>query len=92
MQYLEQQKVVHRDLALRNLLGSLLFILCIQFHCLIIACAGREDKYFVKVGDFGLSRVVQGNYYKSNDKAIPVKWSAPESLEYGTFTSKSDVW
>ncbi|KAL7669551.1 hypothetical protein ACOME3_010203 [Neoechinorhynchus agilis] len=47
----------------------------------------------VKVSDFGLSRSTVDNVYeqRSNDK-IPIKWYSPESIEYGRFTSKSDVW
>jgi len=42
--------------------------------------------------DFGLSRQVESNYYSSSDKNIPVKWCAPEVLNYGHYSSKSDVW
>lgn len=49
----------------------------------------------VKVADFGLSRdVYEKEYYSSCDKKakLPVKWMSPESLEFGLFTTKSDVW
>ena len=58
MNYLESQHVVHRDLALRNLLVN------------------GTDKPIVKVGDLGLGRTTQ-DYYKSEGKPIPIKWSAP---------------
>jgi len=48
----------------------------------------------VKVADFGLSRdVYEKEYYSSCDKKtkLPVKWMSPESLEFGHFSSKSDV-
>ncbi len=32
------------------------------------------------------------SYYRAKDDNIPVKWSAPEVLEYSTYTLKSDVW
>jgi hypothetical protein len=37
-----------------------------------------DIKYIVKVADFGLSRFVEGGkeYYKSNDVAVPIKWTA----------------
>ncbi|KAH3818979.1 hypothetical protein DPMN_120709 [Dreissena polymorpha] len=48
----------------------------------------------VKVSDFGLSRdVYEREYYSSCDKTtkLPVKWMSPESLEFGHYSSKSDV-
>nr|DBA22050.1 TPA: hypothetical protein GDO54_013125 [Pyxicephalus adspersus] len=45
-----------------------------------------------KVADFGLARIVTDDYYLSNSKEIPYKWTAPEALEFGLFTLKSDVW
>jgi serine/threonine protein kinase len=61
MLYLEQNNIVHRDLALRNLLVS-----------------KADGKYTVKVSDFGMSRSTERGYYQSDDKSLPVKWSAPE--------------
>ncbi|XP_053376681.1 hepatocyte growth factor receptor-like [Mercenaria mercenaria] len=54
-----------------------------------------DDNMRVKVADFGLSRdVYEKEYYSSCDKKaqLPVKWMSPESLEFGLFTHKSDVW
>ena len=53
-----------------------------------------DDNYCVKVADFGLSRdVYEKEYYSSRDKTtkLPVKWMAPESLDFGMYSSKSDV-
>jgi serine/threonine protein kinase len=51
-----------------------------------------EDKRFVvKVADYGLSRVTDGTYY-SRSRKFPVKWTAPEALQFAKFTTKSDVW
>lgn len=48
-----------------------------------------------KISDFGLSRSVgqESDYYKaSKGGRWPVKWYAPESVNYGTFSHASDVW
>ena len=48
----------------------------------------------VKIGDFGRSRDLEGNYdYISQDKKakLPVKWMAPESLERRLYNEKTDV-
>nr|CAB3267847.1 tyrosine-protein kinase HTK16-like [Phallusia mammillata] len=53
------------------------------------------SKALVKISDFGLSRAVGAgsNYYKASAGGRwPVKWYAPESINYGTFSSSSDVW
>ncbi|XP_066503486.1 tyrosine-protein kinase Fes/Fps isoform X2 [Hoplias malabaricus] len=48
----------------------------------------------VKISDFGMSRQEQDGVYSSTGgmKQIPVKWTAPEALNYGRYTSESDVW
>jgi len=48
----------------------------------------------VKIGDFGMARdIYEMDYYRKENKGLlPVRWMAPESLEDGIFTSKSDVW
>jgi serine/threonine protein kinase len=54
---------------------------------------GSEKTYVAKVADFGLSRSVSGEEYTMKEKKlIPVKWSAIEVLEKGTYSLKSDVW
>ncbi|KJE96371.1 TKL protein kinase, variant 1 [Capsaspora owczarzaki ATCC 30864] len=46
----------------------------------------------VKVADFGLSRLVEDEYTAREGAKFPIKWTAPESLQYNVFTTKSDVW
>ncbi|XP_056152389.1 tyrosine-protein kinase Lck [Lampris incognitus] len=46
-----------------------------------------------KVADFGLARLIEDNEYTAREGAkFPIKWTAPEAINYGTFSIKSDVW
>uniref|UniRef100_A0A147BMG3 Tyrosine-protein kinase n=1 Tax=Ixodes ricinus TaxID=34613 RepID=A0A147BMG3_IXORI len=49
----------------------------------------------VKISDFGLSRAlsVGSDYYRATTGGRwPLKWYAPESVNFGTFSHASDVW
>lgn len=71
--YLEGVNMVHRDIAVRNVLVA-------KVDC-------------VKLGDFGLSRYIEEEeYYKASVTRLPIKWMAPESINFRRFTSASDVW
>uniref|UniRef100_A0A8C1BRV2 non-specific protein-tyrosine kinase n=1 Tax=Cyprinus carpio carpio TaxID=630221 RepID=A0A8C1BRV2_CYPCA len=71
--YLEGINMVHRDIAVRNVLVA------------------KPD--CVKLGDFGLSRYIEEEeYYKASVSRLPIKWMAPESINFRRFTSASDVW
>ena len=54
-----------------------------------------DDRFLIKITDFGLSEDVFGkNYFRqdsSSEVKLPVKWMAPESLSEGYFSEKSDV-
>lgn len=68
MEYLASKNIVHRDLALRNVL--------------VTSSVDGRGKYLAKIADFGMSRMVMKNdYYKSETQNhIPVKWTAPGSF------------
>ncbi|XP_073983157.1 insulin receptor-like isoform X2 [Rhodnius prolixus] len=53
-----------------------------------------SDKLIVKIGDFGMTRdIYETDYYRKGNKGLlPIRWMAPESLNDGVFTSKSDAW
>eukprot|EP01114_Cavostelium_apophysatum_P018421 TRINITY_DN5690_c0_g1_i6.p1 TRINITY_DN5690_c0_g1~~TRINITY_DN5690_c0_g1_i6.p1 ORF type:complete len:803 (-),score=75.86 TRINITY_DN5690_c0_g1_i6:228-2636(-) len=76
MAYLERCGIVHRDLAARNLLV--------------------DSNGTVKVADFGLSRALnKSDYYKVQDASnavFPIKWSAPEVINFQRYSSQTDVW
>ncbi|XP_068612591.1 protein-tyrosine kinase 2-beta-like [Brachionichthys hirsutus] len=73
LSYLEGLNMVHRDIAVRNVLVA-------TPEC-------------VKLGDFGLSRYVdEQEYYKATVSRLPIKWMAPESINFRRFTAASDVW
>lgn len=47
----------------------------------------------VKLADFGLSRWVDDQaYYKASKGKLPIKWMAPESINFRRFTMASDIW
>ncbi|XP_045133855.1 insulin-like growth factor 1 receptor isoform X3 [Portunus trituberculatus] len=76
MAYLKANNWVHRDLAARNCMLGMV-----------------EDRLILKIGDFGLTRHVTTDYYKIKTCGLlPVRWMAPESLEYYRYTTRSDVW
>ncbi|XP_042328571.1 tyrosine-protein kinase Fes/Fps isoform X2 [Sceloporus undulatus] len=52
------------------------------------------EKYMLKISDFGMSREQEDGVYASTGgmKQIPVKWTAPEALTHGRYSSQSDVW
>eukprot|EP01134_Creolimax_fragrantissima_P007244 CFRG7244T1 len=78
-EYIAQKKLVHRDIAARNcLLGSI-----------------RKERYpIVKIGDFGLARVLEENSQceMETDGLMPIRWMAVESILNRHFSEASDVW
>lgn len=67
-------------------------------HCIHRDLAARNclvtEKNSLKISDFGMSREEEDGIYASTGgmKQIPVKWTAPEALNYGRYSSESDVW
>nr|XP_021148391.1 ephrin type-B receptor 5 isoform X2 [Columba livia] len=77
MRYLSDMNYVHRDLAARNILVN--------------------SNLVCKVSDFGLSRFLEDDasnptYTGALGCKIPIRWTAPEAIQYRKFTSSSDVW
>ncbi|XP_014602816.1 PREDICTED: tyrosine-protein kinase Fps85D isoform X1 [Polistes canadensis] len=55
-------------------------------NCLV----GYES--IVKISDFGMSREEEEYIVSDGMKQIPIKWTAPEALNFGKYTSLCDVW
>lgn len=66
-------------------------------HC-DLACRNllvsfANNKCTIKIADFGLSRITDGDIYlASASSKFPVKWSAPEVLSHSKVSRSSDVW
>ena len=80
MTALQNSRLVHRDLALRNIL---------------LAQDNPGESMYVKISDFGLSRFLKDRtYYPGNPNEIPAQWYAPECFSNGktAFRFESDIW
>ena len=79
MEHLASKKIMHGDLATRN-------ILITKHH--------NDESYLAKIGDFGLSKAFYGNgsYLKQERKSIPWKWMAVDYFETDVLTLSSNVW
>ncbi|XP_034755929.1 tyrosine-protein kinase Blk [Etheostoma cragini] len=51
-----------------------------------------SDSLHCKIADFGLARIIESEYTAQEGAKFPIKWTAPEAINYGTFSIKSDVW
>ena len=80
---LQEQRLIHRDLALRNIL-------------LAREPDDPNSPLYVKISDFGLSRILREDdlYYRQNPNEIPAQWYAPECLNDHkiSFRFESDIW
>ncbi|XP_053387747.1 tyrosine-protein kinase Fer-like isoform X1 [Mercenaria mercenaria] len=50
------------------------------------------DSNVVKISDFGMSREEEEYTVSDGMKQIPIKWTAPEALNFGKYTTACDVW
>lgn len=65
---------------------------CIHRDLAARNCLVSENN-ILKISDFGMSRQEDDGIYSSSGlKQIPIKWTAPEALNYGRYSSESDVW
>ena len=92
MEHLHLYNIIHRDLALRNIL-----VFLFDPH--------NWKRTLVKVTDYGLSLLIQKGYTRGSsgasvvevatnaaNAANPVRWMALESLERRQYSRMSDVW
>ena len=61
--------------------------------CMYTACGHALKSFTFQIADFGMSRALQdADYYVAHGGKIPVKWTAPEALNYKKYSTASDVW
>eukprot|EP00118_Oscarella_pearsei_P023084 m.272060 g.272060 ORF g.272060 m.272060 type:complete len:1760 (+) comp40559_c1_seq3:144-5423(+) len=52
-----------------------------------------DSNLVCKIADFGLSRdLADESYYVTHGGAIPIRWTAPEAINYRKYSTASDVW
>jgi len=77
MLQLVEESLIHRDLALRN-------VLVFGFD------PENARAVEVKITDYGLTR--EGLCYYGGSEGVPIRWMPPEGLKKRRWSEKSDVW
>lgn len=73
---LSTKGVIHRDLALRNIM---------------VTYGNEKDRFIAKVGDMGLA-MKSNDSEGAEEAALPIRWAAPECYLKQEFSTASDVW
>jgi serine/threonine protein kinase len=93
MQHLAASRYIHRDLAARNvLIASGLVAQVADFG---LSRGGKGAAKDVAEEDDNVNEDEDGaavDYYRSKTGVFPVRWTAPEAMNVGLFTTASDVW
>ena len=78
VKYLHEQRwVLHRDIAAHN--------------CQVTNASG--NKVLIKLADFSMARRMMDDcYHAEKEEKKAIRWSSPEVLLEGKYTSKSDMW
>jgi serine/threonine protein kinase len=79
MDYISARRVIHRDIAARNVLLDFAFVCKISDFGLSIAL--NEVKEYARFNEGALS-----------EDELPVRWTAPEIFNENRFSTASDVW
>ena len=61
----------------------------LQVSLLSLLCHILPLWMLMHCSDFGMAKMMAKEYYKTDDKTIPVRWCAPEVLQFGKFSSHS---
>jgi serine/threonine protein kinase len=81
MLQLQEHKMLHRDVALRNLL-------------VFLFDPSNFDQVHVKLTDYGLA--VTGSYIRMSTSnvgnGLPIRWMSPEVITHRRWSEKSDLW
>lgn len=78
MCYLASQKLVHRDLACRNVLLANAMVAKVADFGMSRMMQGNAEE--------------NSTYYRASTGLMPIRWSAPECLAGHRFSSASDAW
>jgi len=82
--HLHENKIIHRDMAARNILLK-------NNSQLPIEEANPVD-ITALISDMGMSRLVETDQGKTATNIGPIKWMSPEALQSKVYSTKSDVW
>ena len=64
-----------------------------KFKVLLLVYVFIKEGCHFQIADFGMARdLLDTEYYVSHGGKIPVKWTAPEALNYKKYSTASDVW